>query len=180
MAHFAEIDSNLDNVVLRVLVIGNDDILDENGEENEAIGIAYCKSLFGEETEWVQTSYNNNFRKNYAGIGYTYDATRDAFISVKPYPSWTLNEDTCQWDAPVPYPRTEEDDDPGLEFLWKEDILNWVVKVGQRGLAVDDPGDTSWIDGMSPEQIAQGKIDGNYSPIRWISDTEYVPLVKEK
>ena len=69
MAHFAEIDSNLDNVVLRVLVIGNDDILDENGEESEALGITYCKSLFGEETEWVQTSYNNNFRKNYAGAG---------------------------------------------------------------------------------------------------------------
>ena len=64
MAHFAEIDSNLDNVVLRVIVIGNEDILDENGEESEALGIAFCKNLFGEETEWVQTSYNNTFRKN--------------------------------------------------------------------------------------------------------------------
>ena len=85
MAHFAEIDSNLNNVVLRVLVIGNDDILDENGEENEAIGIAFCKSLFGEETEWKQTSYNNTFRKNYAGQGWFYDESRDAFVPPQPY-----------------------------------------------------------------------------------------------
>ena len=179
MSHFAKV---VDGIVTDVIVA-----------EQEFIDI-YDDGIPG---EWIQTSYNTfggkhytpdshdedggvALRKNYAGLGYTYDKTRDAFIPPQPYSSWTLNEDTCQWDAPVPYPRTEEDDDPGLEFLWKEDILNWVVKVGQRGLAVDDPGDTSWIDGMSPEQIAQGKIDGNYSPIRWISDTEYVPLVKEK
>ena len=94
MAHFAEIDSNLDNVVLRVIVIGNEDILDENGEESEALGIAFCKNLFGEETEWVQTSYNNTFRKNYAGAGWMYDEGRDAFIPPQPYPSWTLDDDT--------------------------------------------------------------------------------------
>ena len=117
MAHFAEIDSNLDNVVLRVIVIGNDDILDENGEESEALGIAYCKNLFGEETEWVQTSYNNTFRKNYAGSGWMYDEGRDAFIPPEPDYSgsyeitgsygksiptgsipYILNEDSCLWE----------------------------------------------------------------------------------
>ena len=148
------------------------------------------------EGEWIQTSYNTSggkhyapnsrdedggvaLRKNYAGPGYIYDKTRDAFYIPQPWPSWTLDEDTCTWEAPVPYPVNEEDENQN-EYFWKEDILNWVVKVGQRGLADDGPADTSWIEGMTPEQIAQGKIDGNYSPIRWISDTEYVPLVKEK
>jgi hypothetical protein len=121
MAHFAEIDSNLDNVVLRVLVIGNEDILDENGEENEALGITYCKSLFGEETEWVQTSYNNNFRKNYAGTGWMYDEGRDAFIPPQPYASWTLNEDTCQYNPPVEPPNITQ------PWLWDEATVSWVL-----------------------------------------------------
>ena len=121
MAHFAEIDSNLDNVVLRVLVIGNDDILDENGEENEAIGIAFCKSLFGEETEWKQTSYNNTFRKNYAGAGWMYDEGRDAFIPPQPYPSWTLNEETCHYNPPSwPSNNTEQ-------WIWDEATVSWVL-----------------------------------------------------
>ena len=118
MAHFAEIDSNLDNVVLRVIVIGNDDILDENGEESEALGIAYCKNLFGEETEWVQTSYNNTFRKNYAGAGWMYDEGRDAFIPQQPYPSWTLNENS-DWQPPTPFPDDEE------AYYWNEDNTSW-------------------------------------------------------
>ncbi len=69
--------------------------------------------------EWIQTSYNNNIRKNYAGVGFTYDSTRDAFIPPKPYPSWVLNEDTCQYDSPVPYP----DDDKRYE--WNEETTNW-------------------------------------------------------
>ena len=121
MAHFAEIDSNLDNVVIRVLVIGNDDILDENGEENEAIGIAYCKSLFGEETEWVQTSYNNNFRKNYAGAGWMYDEGRDAFIPPQPYPSWTLNEETCHYNPPS-WPANDTE-----QWIWDEATVSWVL-----------------------------------------------------
>ena len=121
MAHFAEIDSNLDNVVLRVLVIGNDDILDENGEENEAIGIAYCKSLFGEETEWVQTSYNNNFRKNYAGAGWMYDEGRDAFIPPQPYPSWTLDEETCHYNPPS-WPANDTE-----QWIWDEATVSWVL-----------------------------------------------------
>ena len=121
MAHFAEIDSNLDNVVLRVLVIGNDDMLDENGEENEALGIAFCKNLFGEETEWVQTSYNNNFRKNYAGAGWFYDEGRDAFIPPQPYASWTLNEETCHYNPPVAPPNNTE------QWIWDEATVSWVL-----------------------------------------------------
>ena len=69
--------------------------------------------------EWIQTSYNNNIRKNYAGIGFTYDATRDAFYAPKPYPSWTLIEDTCQWEAPTVYP------DDGLIYNWNEETTTW-------------------------------------------------------
>jgi hypothetical protein len=99
MAHFAELDTN--GVVLRVIVVGNDMILDSNGQESEAIGIAFCHTLFGSDTNWVQTSYNGNFRKNYAGIGSNYDTTRNAFIPRKPEGDyWVLNEDTCQWYDP--------------------------------------------------------------------------------
>ena len=122
MAHFAEIDSNLDNVVLRVIVIGNDDILDENGEESEALGIAYCKNLFGEETEWVQTSYNNTFRKNYAGAGWMYDEGRDAFIPQQPYPSWTLNEETCHYNPPS-WPANDTE-----QWIWDEATVSWVLQ----------------------------------------------------
>ena len=121
MAHFAEIDSNLDNVVLRVIVIGNDDILDENGVESEVLGIAFCKNLFGEETEWVQTSYNNTFRKNYAGAGWMYDEGRDAFIPPQPYASWTLNEETCHYNPPVMPPNDTQ------QWFWNEATVSWVL-----------------------------------------------------
>jgi hypothetical protein len=85
MAHFAELNS--DNIVTRVIVVGNPDCLDENGQESEAVGIAFCKTLFGAETQWVQTSYNATFRGKYAGIGDTYDATLDAFVLTEPAPT---------------------------------------------------------------------------------------------
>ena len=116
MAHFAEIDQN--NVVLRVIVVENRDTSTPDGVEVESIGVAFCQRLFG--GNWVKTSYNGNIRKNYAGIGYTYDSGRDAFISPKPFNSWVLNENTCQWDAPVSYP------DDGKHYLWDESIINWV------------------------------------------------------
>ena len=95
MAHFAELDEN--SVVLRVVVVSNEMLL-ENGQESEAKGIAFCKQLFGEDTNWIQTSYNGSLRKNYAGIGYTYDANRDAFIDQKPEgDGWMLDEDLCIW-----------------------------------------------------------------------------------
>lgn len=97
MAHFAEIDEN--NVVLRVIVVNNEDCLDENGVESEDVGVLFCSNLFG--GSWVQTSYNANFRKNYAGIGFTYDAQRDAFIAPRPKDtadiSFVLDETTCRW-----------------------------------------------------------------------------------
>lgn len=95
MAHFAELDEN--NIVLRVIVVGNEMLL-ENGQESEAKGIAFCKQLFGEDTNWIQTSYNRNFRKNYAGVGHVYDPQRNAFIAKKPEgDGWTLDEELCIW-----------------------------------------------------------------------------------
>lgn len=93
MAHFAQLDDN--NTVLQVIVVHNNELLDENGQESEAKGIAFCQSLFG--GNWKQTSYNGNFRKNYAGIGFTYDEPRDAFIAPKPEGNWILDEEICQW-----------------------------------------------------------------------------------
>lgn len=93
MAHFAELDAN--GIVTQVIVVNNSELLD-NGVESESKGIAFCQSLFG--GTWVQTSYNGNIRKNYAGIGYTYDEVRDAFIPPKPEGNWILNEDTCLWE----------------------------------------------------------------------------------
>lgn len=99
MAHFAELDSN--NLVLRVLVVDNVMLKDEQGNEQEQLGVNFLKSLFGQETVWVQTSYNGNFRKNYAGIGFNYDQTHDAFIAPKPEgEGWVLDEETCQWRNP--------------------------------------------------------------------------------
>lgn len=117
MAHFAELDSN--NTVLRVIVVNNNDILDSSGQESEEVGINFCKGLFG--GEWKQTSYNANFRKNYAGIGYTYDGVLDAFIPPQPYPSWILNQSTCLWEAPVPMPTD------GQLYGWDEATQSWVV-----------------------------------------------------
>lgn len=114
MAHFAELDAN--NVVLRVIVVHNNELM-EGGQESEAKGIAFCQSLFG--GNWVQTSYNANFRKNYAGIGYTWDSTRDAFIPPQPFPSWVINEGTCQWQAPTPMPTD------GKKYSWDEATTSW-------------------------------------------------------
>lgn len=95
MAHFAELNEN--NIVLRVIVVSNEMLL-EDGKESESKGIAFCKQLFGEDTNWIQTSYNGSFRKNYAGIGNTYDLQRNAFIAKKPEgDKWTLDEDLCIW-----------------------------------------------------------------------------------
>lgn len=103
MAHFAEI--GLDNVVLRVIVVSNNELLDENHIEQESKGADFCRSLFG--GTWVQTSYNGTIRKNFAGAGFTYDTARDAFIPPKPVDGWVLDEQTCQWEAPVTTPEPE-------------------------------------------------------------------------
>ena len=119
MAHFAQIENNL---VTQVIVVDNNDILDEQGNESEELGIQFCQDLLG--GTWVQTSYNGNIRKNYAGIGYTYDKTRDAFIPPQPYPSWLLNEETCLWESPVPYP--EETEGNPVMYTWDEETVSWV------------------------------------------------------
>ena len=128
MAHFAELDPN--NVVLRVIVVGNDDCKDSDGNESEAVGVAFCQSLFGSDTNWVQTSYNNNIRYRYAGIGFTYDQTNDVFLFPKPYPSWNLNTDTWDWEAPVPMPEDAGYDNPEapsyvVSYDWNEEKLSW-------------------------------------------------------
>ena len=98
MAHFAELDEN--NIVLRVIVVSNEMLL-EGGQESEAKGIAFCKQLFGEDTIWMQTSYNGSKRKNYAGIGFVYDQTRDAFIPPQPEgDGWIFDEASCNWRNP--------------------------------------------------------------------------------
>ena len=116
MAHFAKIDSN--NIVTQVVVVNNYVLL-ENGTESEQKGIDFLIELLGEGV-WKQTSYNGSIRKNYAGVGFKYDPTRDAFISPKPFTSWTLNETTCQWESPVAYPT-----DNNL-YNWDETNQQWV------------------------------------------------------
>ena len=117
MAHFAKI--GLNNIVTEVLVVANRETMDSNGVEHESIGVQFLKTLTGHET-WIQTSYNGNIRKNYAGVGYTYDSQRDAFIPPQPYPSWTLVEETCNWTAPVLYPAD------GNMYQWDEATTNWI------------------------------------------------------
>ena len=124
MAHFAELNS--DNIVLRVVVVANSDTATEDGTENESIGVLFCQKLFG--GTWVQTSYNGNFRKNYAGVGSTYDSTRNAFYSPKPFNSWVLNESTCVWEAPVSMPSDAGEGDPPKMYRWDEDSTSWVVE----------------------------------------------------
>ena len=115
MAHFAQIDEQ--GTVLTVIVVNNEDILDENGQESEALGKEFCTNLLG--GEWVQTSYNRNFRRQYASIGGRYDAVNDIFIAPKPFPSWVLDEN-FDWQAPTAFPTD------GKEYYWDEDSLQWI------------------------------------------------------
>jgi len=118
MAHFAKLDEN--NVVLEVNVVNNSDLL-QDGVESEAKGIQFLIDWSGGYTNWKQTSYNGKFRKNYAGIGHTYDPIRDAFIEPQPFSSWVLNESTCRWNAPMPMPTD------GQIYRWDEPTISWVV-----------------------------------------------------
>lgn len=127
MAHFAELDGN--NVVLRVIVVGNEDIQDGDGVEQESIGVTFCQNLFGSDTNWKQTSYNANMRKNYAAAGFTYDASRDAFIPPQPFASWTLDETICDWVAPVAHPNDGD-------YRWDEDAYQ---------ADTNDPKTAGWV-----------------------------------
>jgi len=115
MAHFAQLDNS--NTVLQVIVVANEELL-LDGVESEVKGVIFCKSLFGEDTKWVQTSYNGTFRKNYAGIGFTYDPIANHFFAPQPFPSWVLNDDAI-WEAPVAYPTD------GKIYTWNEDTQEW-------------------------------------------------------
>ena len=116
MAHFAELDEN--NIVTRVIVVHNNELMD--GEtESEVKGVQFCNSLFG-HTNWIQTSYNNNMRKQFAGIGYTYDDVNDVFVSPQPYPSWSLDENH-DWQAPTPKPDDEN------TYTWNEETQSWDI-----------------------------------------------------
>ena len=132
MAHFCQLDEN--NVVLQVIVVGNDDCADTNGNELEEIGIAFCKKLFGTETNCKQTSYNNNFRVRYAGISYTYNEELDAFIPPKPFASWVLVEETADWQSPLGAAPTltEEQNTSRSIYRWNEETLNWILETPEK------------------------------------------------
>lgn len=125
MAHYCQLDEN--NVVTQVIVVSNDDCTDANGNEIEEIGIAFCKKLLGAETNWKKTSYNNNIRVRYAGIGYSYNEELDAFIPSQPFPSWTLNTETADWVSPVgPAPElTEAEVTARSYYTWNEETGAW-------------------------------------------------------
>jgi hypothetical protein len=115
MAHFAELNEN--NIVTRVIVVNNQELIDESGNESEAKGIKFCQSLFG--GRWIQASYNESFRKRFPCADYKYDATADAFVPPQTYPSWVLNTETYRWEAPVAEP------DLGGPVKWNEELGNW-------------------------------------------------------
>jgi hypothetical protein len=123
MAHFAKLDDQ--GVVVEINVVNNETINNLPFPDSEPVGVAFLTDWSGGYSNWKQTSYNANFRKNYAGIGYTYDSVLDAFISPKPYPSWLLNTETCQWQAPIPYPTD------GKIYYWNEETQSWVEITGE-------------------------------------------------
>lgn len=116
MAYFAEINES--NVVQRVIAVNDAECRDQYGNENEVIGALWCHNLLG--GTWLQTSFNARIRGKFAGIGYRYDAVRDAFIAPQPYLSWVFNEITLDWDPPIPYPTD------GKAYAWDESIQQWV------------------------------------------------------
>ena len=115
MANFAQINNN---IVTSVTVVDNS-VITVDGIEHEQLGIDYLKNIFGQNTNWVQTSYNSKFRKHYAGIGFTYDKVLDAFIPPKPYDSWLFDSNNCIWISPVPYPQD------GKYYVWNEQTQSW-------------------------------------------------------
>ena len=134
MAHFAQLDSN--NVVTQVIVVGNDDCTDSNGTEVESIGVAFCQKLMGADTNWKQTSYNDNMRVRSAGIGYSYNASLDAFVPPQPYTSWTLDSGTANWVSPLGAAPALTDDQIAANsyYSWDEDAYQadnttgWVLE----------------------------------------------------
>jgi len=123
MAHFAQL--NEFNIVTQVIVVSDEFLIDSNGNELEDHGIKYCKSLFGENTNWKQTSYNSSFRHKYAGIGNIYDENLDAFIEQRPelFPNYIFNSQTLEWEPPIPKPSlSEEEIEQGYDYVWDQDL----------------------------------------------------------
>ena len=125
MAHFAKL--GVGNIVERVEVVSNDIAT------NEQTGVEFLQNLYKDRAVWKQTSYNANIRKNFAGIDYKYDQTRDAFIPPKPFNSWVLNEDTCRWEAPIPEPElTQEQIDNNNYYTWNEETQTWDLVINDQ------------------------------------------------
>lgn len=122
MAHFAKLDDN--NVVLEIIVVDNEIIGNLPFPESEPVGIAFLTEWSGGYSNWKQTSYNHNFRKIYAGIGFIYDPNYDAFIQPKPFPSWVFNSENCFWEPPTPYPND------GKMYQWDEATQSWIEITG--------------------------------------------------
>lgn len=120
MAHFAEIDSN--NIVLRVIVVDDENCLDENGLESEQHGAVFCSQNFG--GTWKQCSYNSNFRKNFPSVGFQYRTDLDAFIEPQPFSKWILNEETAQWEPPIANPSTDDE-----QYWWNDNVGQWELIV---------------------------------------------------
>jgi hypothetical protein len=131
MAHFAKLGKG--NIVEQVVVVNNEVITDANNQEQEQLGIDFLNNLYNTPNHiWKQTSYNGSLRKNYAGIDWSYDETRDAFIPPKYYPSWILDEDTCLWKAPIDKPVTYDDGEVTEDgtpvpdkYIWIEEKAKW-------------------------------------------------------
>ena len=133
MAYFAKIKNEANGIVLKVSVV------DDAEASTEEAGIAHLKNLHGQDTIWVQTAKDGSIRKNYASAGYTYDSTRDAFIPPKPYNSWTLNEETCLWQAPIAKPNVIEVNEKRLALeVWSEELQTW------KAYAADDQTEFVW------------------------------------
>lgn len=122
MGHFAKLDDN--NIVIEVNVVNNETLNNLPFPESEPVGVAFLTEWSGGYSNWKQTSYNGNFRKNYAGIGFIYDENRDAFIPPQPFPSWLFDENTCLWNSPTPHPND------GKFYVWNEETLSWVEYTG--------------------------------------------------
>lgn len=161
MAHFAKLDEN--NIVIDVLVISNDILLKTDGTESEYKGKVFLNQLFGNAT-WVQTSYNGNIRKQYAGIGMSYDETNDVFILPQPFDSWTLNSN-FDWEAPVSFPTD------GNPYEWNEETLSWVLV---------DPPYASWTWNSTLWQFeAPTPYPDDDQPYQWNEETLSWDLITE-
>jgi len=125
MAHFCKL--GVGNIVEQVVVVNNEVITDNDGNEQEQLGVDFLNNLYGTRDVWKQTSYNQSFRKNFAGKGYSYDQERDAFIPPQPYESWTLDEETCLWTPPTPYPTITDENKDDI-YIWNETTKTWEVK----------------------------------------------------